>query len=499
VELAAAVDRLIDRKWRLTRRAILAAAVVAPLAAYYTYERLHPAGVTAVAILPFEDRGPGNSFEFLADSIPGELIRALSPVHGLRVTALTSTSRFRGSSASPIEIGQRLNVDFVLQGSVEERDGGVALNVAAVSGKTGRTVWTSEFRRGPGESNLELRQEVVLAMAGALPFALAPTQLVRLRGQPTTNAAAYDEYLLGMQLAANRAAGWAPSAIDHFADATRVDPNFALAYAQLSLVLCPRAGSPGFPADETLRRAEAAAQRALQLDDALPEGHQAMGTIRQHRYFDWTGAEAHYREAIRLNPGLAIAHQMLAGLLSNLRRVPEALAEVRLARQLDPASPPVNALYGAILQRSYRTDEAIDQLKFTTQLAPSNLAPWTLLGEAYAQKADWIQAEAAYRRSLEIDPADASSQAGLAYAYARAGRLDDANALLDGLIRDKASQVAIGAAYIGLNRFDDAITCLETAWRNRDPTVSSMAAETANDQLRQFPRFTALLKKLSLP
>lgn len=498
-ELAAAVDSLIGRTRRLTRRALFVALIVTPLAAYYGYGRLYPSGVTGVAILPFEDRSPGQNVHFLADSIPGELIRALSAVPGLRVTALTSTSRYRSASMTPVDIARRLDVDYLVQGSVEVKDGGVVLNVSAVSGKTGRTVWKNEFRQGSGGSNLALRQEVVLAMAGELPIALAPAQLGKLRGQPTTNASAYDKYLLGMQLISNRTPENLQSAADLFTEATRLDPNFALAFAQLSTVLNLQAGSQGHPADETMRSAESAAQRAIQLDDSLPEAHLAAGTLRQRRYFDWAGAESHFRSATRLNSGLAAAHVALAGLLSNLRRVPEAMAEVRLAKDLDPASPGVNALYGNILERSYRPDEAIGQLKLTIQLAPSNLAAWILLGQAYSQKADWHQAEAAYLHALEINPADEFARAGLAFAYARDGRLDDANALLDALLKENASQMAIAWAYVGLNRFDDAIACMETAWQRRDPTISSIAASTSYDQLRQFPRFTALLKKMSLP
>jgi TolB-like protein/Flp pilus assembly protein TadD len=499
VELAAAVDSLIGRTARFTRRAAFAATIAMPLGAYYTYERMHPAGLTGVAILPFEDRSPGQNVHFLADSIPGELIRTLGPVSGLRVTALTSTSRYRGASVSPVDIARLLNVDYVVQGSVEAKDGGVVLNVAAVSRETGRSVWKHEFRRAPGGSNLALRQEVVLALAGELPLALAPAQIGKLRGQPTTDSAAYDKYLLATQLGSNRPQGWLSSSIDLLTEATSLAPDFALAYARLSSLLFFRVGNPAYSDDETMRREETAAERALQLDDSLPEAHQAMGTVRQHRYFDWAGAESQFRAATRLNPGLASAHQALAGLLSNLRRVPEALAEVGIARELDPRSLSVNALYGAILERSYRTEEAISQLKFTIELAPSNIAAWILLGDTYAQKADWREAEAAYRQSLGIDPADESSRAGLAYVLARTGRIDEANSLVKALAGERASQVSIASAYIGLNRFDDAALCLETAWQRRDPTISSIAAEPVNDQLRQNPRFTALLKKMSLP
>jgi len=496
--LAAEVGLLLTRGGRLTRRAALATLLVTPLAAYYTYGRLNPPGLVGVAILPFEDRTAGHNFQFLAESIPGEIIRALSRVPSLKVTAQTSTSRFRGAAAGPVEIARRLNVDYVVRGTVDTREGSVVMYVEALSGKTGRTIWKDEFRQ-VAVDNLRLREEAVLAVAGALPIALAPAQLVQMRGQPTSDSAAYDKYLIGMQLAASRSPDGLRASIDRFIEAGQMDPGFALAFAAMSISANSLAGRKGYPADEYMGRSEAAVARALRLDDSLPEAHLAMGTLRQRRYFDWAGAESEFRTATRLNPGLAQAHQSLAGLLSNLRRIPEALAEIRLARSLDPVSLPVNALYGAILVRGRQPDEAIHQLELTNQLGPSYSFALPLLGEAWAQKGMWKEAGDAYERSSRLNPGDDFSTAGLAYVYARAGRTDEALSLLDNLLKGRASQVAVSQAYVGLNRFDEAIQCLEAAWEQKDPTLGSVAAEPYNDPLRQFPRFSGLLHKMSLP
>lgn len=496
-EVSAAVDHLLNRTGRLTRRAALVALVAAPVAAYYTWDRLHPVGVTGLAILPFEDRSPGHSVQFLAESIPSELIRVLSSVPGLKVTALSSTTRYRGSIENPVEIARRLGVDYVLRGTVELNGNTVAMGVEAVSGKTGKTAWKDEFRRGAGQS-LALREDVVMAVAGALPIALAPAQLVHLRGQPTANAAAYDKYLLGIQLAATRMPAGLQTGVGLLTEATQLDPGFALAFAQLSFAQAMLSAHHGFPADSLLRQAEASAARALALDDTLPEAHLAMGLLRQQKYFDWSGAEQQFRTAARLNPGFAIAHQALAGLLSNLNRVSEAEAEVRLARGLDPGSVSVNLLYGRVLLRKKQTDEAITQLELASRLNPNGAAPWTLMGMAWSQKGMWSQAEAALKRSSALNPDDDFAPADLVGVYAKSGRLDEANALMSQL-KKTASPVALAVAYTGLNRYEDAISSLETAWRLKDPNIGTIAADPYSESLRQFPRFTDLLKKMSLP
>jgi len=322
-------------------------------------------------------------------------------------------------------------------------------------------------------------------------------QMDFVKKAPTNNPDAYNAYLLGLYQAGLRSAQGYENSLVFFAQATSLDPDFALAYAAASDSYHMLAGQSGHPVQSSLAAAKQYAIRALQLDPASAEAQLEFARVCQRVDWDWANADLHFREAINLNQGFSTAHQWYGGFLSNLGKLEQALHETRIARDLDPLSVPVNSTYGAVLTRMSRWDDAIRQFQFILTFAPQSGAAYSLLGDACAGKGDWEGAIAAKRRAVEIF-GDADSWAGLAYGLAGSGQTGEARAILRDLQQKRGSHVALAEILTGLGQYDEAVHELEMAFDDHDPSIVSVKVEPYNAVLKPLPRFQSLLKKLSL-
>lgn len=497
IGLLEAVRRAAEYPRRVRRRIFLAAGIAAAAGALTAILPPPPARKPAVAILPFSTDAGAKGLEHLAVSLPEELIRELSRLPGVRVTGRNSAFQAGFSNASVSDIARELKVESVVRGRVGRSDGTVAVDVAILNGETGAEQWKHEFRR-PEHELLALREDLLTGLASALPVYMTPQQTAAMHRQPTQDADAYNLYLLGVKEASSRTVDGLARSVELFTEALERDPKFALACTALASSQTMLAGRPGYPAGPTLEAAERNALRSLAMDETLAETHLACGAVRQRLHWDWAGAEKHFRRSIELHPGLATGHHWLAGLLSNLGRAPEALAEIRIARELDPLSLPINTAYGAALLRTSQTEAARRQLEFTARLSPQYPMIAPLLGETYAVEGRWGEAVEAYRKAVEQNPGNDYFEGCLAFALLRAGRAPEAVSLREKLERAKASAMALAVAYAGERRVDDAVRQLEIAYERRDPRLAALAVEPLLGELRGHKSFVALLEKLNL-
>ena len=382
----------------------------------------------SVAVLPLVNLSPDRENEYFSDGMTEELITALGKVEGLRVAARTSAFAFKGTDADVREIGAKLNVGTVLEGSVRRAGRRLRLSAQLVSTKDGYHIWSEEYDRELADV-FAVQDELARAIVGALRVTLQRPAGAALVKAGTADLEAHDLYLQGRFQWNQRTYQSLPQAVRYFERAIARDSGYAEAWAALAeaYVLLPIYGAS--PTAFAHPRARTAALRALALDSTLGTAHAALGVSREQYEYDWAGAERELRRALALDPGSATAHQWYAEYLSVVGRDAEARREAERAVALDPLSPIVRVDQALTLARGRHFDEAIAVLRQVVETDPDfsaarNQLGWVYLGAGRLQEAK-AELEAAVRMSN-----GRSGTGRLAYAYGRAGRSDSALALI---------------------------------------------------------------------
>jgi TolB-like protein/tetratricopeptide (TPR) repeat protein len=288
-------------------------------------------------VLPFVNLSADPEQEYFAEGIAEELLHTVARFDGLRVIGRTSSFSFRNSDADLKTIGQKLGVDVILEGSVRTAGDRVRITAQLVDAQDGIHRWSETYERELGDI-FAIQTEIATAIATALRVELSPEQRERLATPPTRNLDAFQAYLLGRQRVERGTSAAREEAIRYYEQAIELDPTFALAYAALAGAYLYQFEHGDLPPDEMLARAQAAADRAVELDDHLAEAHVALAEVKWYRN-DFQGAQAAFQRALELNPNSVAANRRYGRFLGiQLVRYEESVALARKAVELDPLS-----------------------------------------------------------------------------------------------------------------------------------------------------------------
>jgi serine/threonine-protein kinase len=345
-----------------------------------------------------------------------------------------------------------------------------------------------------------MRNEVVEAIAREIKTSISPEQSSRLSSARTVNPAALREYLLGRQAWNRQTEKGLSDALTHFTRAEEIDPKFALAWAGLADVYWTAADDT-IPAGEAALKAKVAAQRALELDDALAEAHTAQATIAAND-FRWTDAEKGFQHAIALNPNYAPAHWQYGWTLAWIDRLDEAHNEMQRATELDPLSPvmTMDLTVPYALQKQY--ERAIAQCHKAMELDPSFFLHHFGLAWVYILQKNYSAAieECRTAKAMETNPIII---AYLGFAYAKNGQQDKAMQTLNELNQLGQERFVTpfcqAMIYLGTGDNGKAIDWLEKAYAERSVWMGWLKVQPMLDPLRSDPRFQALYKKMNFP
>jgi tetratricopeptide (TPR) repeat protein len=315
----------------------------------------------------------------------------------------------------------------------------------------------------------------------------------------TQSTEAYQAYLRGRYHWNKRTEEGLRTAVKNYEEAIGKDPSYALAYVGLAECYALFSTYAVMPAREAFPKAEAAALRALEMDDRIAEAHAALGVIRYEYNWDWEGADREFKRAIELNPNYATAHQWYGGYLISTGRFDEGIREIRRAQELDPLSPIINASVGWFHYFARRYDEAIEEGRKALRLESNSGIAHYFLAQAYTEKGMYDEAIAELHKSLNLSP-DADTLALLVRAYALAGDKVKAQKTLDEInLMAKRAYVppfTLGVAYMGIGDNDRALDWLEKALEERSPNLVGLKTEPAFDDLRSDPRFKELMRRV---
>jgi len=459
------------------------------------------ARIGAIAVLPLENLSGDPGQEYFADGMTEALTADLAQIGTLRVIARASVMQYKGTKQPLAQIAHQLNVEGLVSGAVVRSGHRVRVTAALIRPATGQQLWAKTYERSLGDI-LDLQNEVARAIAGEVQAKITTQEQMRLARSRPIDADAYDAYLKGRYYYNRFTVDGFAKSIEYFEQAIRLAPDYASAYAGLADALASLEQIGAAQREDVHPRALEAATKALAMDEALPEAHAAMASVRAN---DWerSTAEQEARRAIELNPGFPLAHLYYSNMLRHLGRREESISEARRALELDPLSPLTNEELADAELSARQYDAAIEQYRKTLELYPNQPAPRDSLGWAYVYKQMYDRGLEEIRKSIALYGEDPALSPEIAFIYATTGRKGEAQQILNRLLNtSKTAPIAahhFALIYVGMGKKTEAFWWLEKAYDEHSPMMAWLEVDQRFDSLRQEPRFQALVRRVGLP
>jgi len=446
----------------------------------------------SIAVIPFVDMSPAKDQEYFTDGLTENLLNALAQIGEIKVAGRTSSFAFKGRNEDLRSIGAQLNVQNILEGSVQKAGNRIRITAQLVDTNDGFHLWSETFDRNLDDV-FAVQDEITAAVVKALRKTILGEEEI------TTGYAgdfgAYNAYLRGRSYESqNNFEGW-EKADEQYRLAIEIDPNMALAWAGLSHSI---ANQTGFTSDfsEGYEQARQAAQKALDLDPELPEAHLALAEVQRSYDWDWAATERSLNRAIELRPGDSDIRVSLAELRTIRGDLAGALLQVDQALSQDPLNTDVQGLRIWILLALDRNDEAVAGAQHLMEIEPQRGVVGILLSTAHYERGEYQQAlDAAKKEQFPFLRLTAE-----AIDYYALGDRKTAEAKLAQLVEEFGDDTSyqVAAIYSLRGDHDRAFAALERGYAIRDPGLVSIQLHTAFDPIRDDPRYDAFLKKMGM-
>lgn len=485
----------------ITATILLAAAV----SLYALRAREHAASKTAItslAVLPLTNLSGDAGQDYFADGMTDELITRLSNISALRVISRTSVMHYKGTQKTIPEIARELNVDAVMEGTVQRSGQRARVSAQLIETRTDHHLWAESYDRDLRDV-LALEGEVASAIAREVQLQLAPAELARLSDKGTLSPEAHEAYLKGLYYQNKLAEEDVRKSITYFEEAIRLAPSFSPAYACLAFSYNLLASDEYVAPEDGFPKAKELARKALDLSQNLADAHAALGFALYLFDWNWGAAEAEFRRANELEPNGEGAHHVYALYLGSMGRHEEAIAEMKRVVELDPLD--VLALWnlGSLYWDVGQPEHAIEQFRKILEIEPHSPDGHQGLGITYAMEKRYDNAIAELQQAVKLSGQDVWMKASLGYAYAVAGKKKAAREVLGDLERTSkrkyVSGYLIATVYAGLGDKEAAFHWLEAAFEKRDCQMPHLRNEPSFESLRSDPRFGELVRLIGLP
>jgi TolB-like protein/DNA-binding winged helix-turn-helix (wHTH) protein/Tfp pilus assembly protein PilF len=456
--------------------------------------------VRSIVVLPFQNLSGDASQDYLVDGVTDALIGDLAQIGALRVISRTSAMHYKGTNKSLPEIAKELNVDAVVEGTVQRSGERVHVRAQLIHAASDSHLWAADYDRDARDI-LDLQSEVARAIASEVRIKITPAEQRLLVPKRTVARAAIDNYLQGRYFWNRRTEQDIRKAIGYFEAAISADPNYAQAYAgladsynQLGTVMIGV-----MPPSEARRTGEAAARKGLEIDNEVAEAHAALG-YENFFNWNWASAEEEFKRSIQLNPNYAIAHSHYGLYLVARERIDEGIAEINRAEELDPLSLSISSSRGFLNARRY--EEAIEQQRRVIAIDPNHYQAHWFLALTYLANGQIDRAIATSEKAVAISNHAPAAVGVLGMAYGAGGRKREANQLANELLQLEkeryVSPMAFVYVYIGLGDKDRAFAWLEKAYQERSNHIAFFKVSPTVDSVRSDVRFGDLLRRIGL-
>jgi serine/threonine-protein kinase len=493
------------RRWRMV--SIASVSLLLLVTGYFAFTRVFspapgPDNKASIAVLPFVNLSSDPDNEYFSDGITEDLIHALARINDLRVLSRTSAFQFKGRALDVREIGRKLGVGTVLEGTVRIAGDQLVITANLIDVENGLEIWSDRFEKQI--SNVfAIQSQIATTIADKMHVHLVDGGQTQLVERHTDNIDAYTLYLRGRYQWNIRTPEALERAASLFEQSAEFDTNYALAWAGLADVYLMMANYSTFPADSLFLLAESAALRALNIDDRLAEAHASYAMINFVFRWDYDKAERAYRRAVELQPSYATAHHWYAMFLAFMGRPDEAIDEINLALSCDPVSLIINSAVGLVLYFAGDYDAAIEQCYKTLELDPEFVPAQTTLGRAYSQKGMYADAAAWLEKAIEIAGPRPNTLGLLGYVYAKSGQRARAEEILSGLQsperRIRTEFLDMVMVYVGLGDMDNALEWVAQIRNQHSFEILLMQADPALSDLRNTTKYEQTMASIGFP
>jgi len=459
------------------------------------------AATTSIAVLPFVNMSGEPDNESFSDGLTVELINALSNIRDLRVAARTSAFAFKGKEIDIREVGKKLNVGAVLEGSVRRSGQRLRVTAKLVNVEDGNDLWSGQFEKEMKDI-FDIQDEISLTIVDSLKLKMLKGEKEKILKRHTEDPEAYELYLKGLYFWRRRYERGLQKSLQYFQLAVKKDPGYALPYVGIAdaygILGCYSYMSP----HQAYPLARGAANKALEIDPELGEAYASLAWITMWYDRDWEAAEKYFLKAIRMKPDYPEAHLWYGNLLIVTGRADESIREMRKGKELEPLEPAPPTHVGWALYYARRYDESIEELRRIVASDPEFSLPYIWLASNFVAKKMWGEAIAAAQKFVELSGGSVISVSLLGSAYGLAGMKDEALKTLERLdVMSKDHYVGSlfrAAVWTGLGEKNKALENLEKAYEERESNLAYIKVWPNVDSLRSEPRFQAVLKKMKL-
>ena len=459
-----------------------------------------PSEKPSIAVLPFDDLSPEKDQGYLCDGLAESLINALTKIKDLRVPATTSSFSFRDKQRDIQEIGEKLNVETVLRGSVQKAGNRVRITSQLIRLSDESLLWSEQFNRNL-EDVFAIQDEISLAIVDRLNVSLFGEEKAELLKRHTEDIEAYDMYLKGRYFWNKRTGEGLRRALEYFEKAIEKDADYALAYVGFADSYLMLDAYTAISPREAYMNAKEAALKALEIDNTLAEAYTSLAYIKMRYDCDSEGAERDYKTANELNPSYATAHLWYGLYLRGMGRYKEFIEETKKAHELDPFSLVTNRVMGEAFYNARQYDRAIEALQRTIEMDPNFSFAHLYLGKAYVQKSMYEKALAEFQKEKDVSVSeDLSPEACIGITYALMGKKREAQDMLDDLM-GRSNKVGLGelaGLCFALGKKDQGFEWLKKGYEERSIIYWVLRDEMLFGSVRSDPRFKALLKQMNL-
>jgi serine/threonine protein kinase/tetratricopeptide (TPR) repeat protein len=497
--------RLRREKLRRRRKAILyagaAGLVILGVVSILTFFPGRASAIDSIAVLPLENLTGDTEKEFFVDVATEELIGQLGQISGLRrVISRTSVMKYKRTDKTLSEIARELNVDAVVEGSVQQAGDRVRIQVRLIDVlPEEQNLWGKTYERAMSDV-LVMYSEMAGAIAENIRVELTADEKTRFSDVRQVNPEAYNALLIGRQKAELYTPQAFEIALEYYDLALEKDPNYPEAYLAVAMnwlyrnqfgYTVPHEGGP---------KAKAAVLKALELDSTLAEGHLSLAWVDFLYEWDWAGAKAEWKRAFELNPNLG--DSVYAHFLWVMGHPAEAMAQMERALQLDPLNEMFHLHHAWMLQSAGRDDEVIEEVRKLLRTSPQNPMLHQMLSISLFRKARYEESLAEMKATFAAI-GDREVEEALAQGYAESGHkgaMKHAADLLASRARETyVSSIDVAVLYAIAGENDQAFEWLEKCLEERNPQMPYFGTYVEFESLRSDPRFQDLLRKMNLP
>ena len=501
IKVGESITHVTGRRLDFVVIAMLCAAVL-----MFAYDKWWISGppVTSIAVLPLDDFSADAEQQYLADSMTEVLTAELGQIESLRVTSRTSAMQYKDTNKLLPQIAGELNVDAIVEGSIQPAGDKVRFTLQLIDGRTDRHLWARSYHRDLRDI-LTLQGEIAKAIADEIQVTLTPQTEARLARDRSVDSEALRLWAVGNHHLMGLNDDSFSKALQSFIEASNRDPEFAPAYAGIARAyyfLGSWFGSQELKS--ILPLARMAAEKAVRLDPDLAEARFALAVIYQYEW-QWDAADQEFVKGVALNGSDAIGLMEYANFLSAMGRADEAIEIATRAVELEPVSPAAYNELGWALSLSGRNDNALEQFLKALQLDPENYQTHWVLAYHHINAGEFDEALPHVQKLGEDLETTAPTQVGwVGRFYALIGHSGDARDILDLLRKRMETEyvpaMALALVHLGLEDYGEAIPLLEVAYEERDPTLIWLRDFYVwHDALRDDPRFQGIINRMNFP